>query len=78
MIICERVFPPAVGFLWAAALGLRNSDSPTSDNLTQQETTNQTAPDMGLDGPSLSCPGSGVVADEIDDEVIKSVERYMN
>jgi hypothetical protein len=46
---------------------LRISDSPTSDNLTPQETTNQDAPDMGADGAGLSCPGSSVVADE-DDE----------
>ena len=38
-------------------------DSPTSDNLTPQETTNQDAPDMGADGAGLSCPGSSVVAD---------------
>ena len=47
--------------------GLRISDSPTSDNLTPQETTNQDAPDMGEDGAGLSCPGSSVVADA-DDE----------
>jgi hypothetical protein len=44
--------------------GLRISDSPTSDNLTPQETTNQDAPDMGPDGAGLSCPGSSVVAEE--------------
>jgi hypothetical protein len=42
--------------------GLRISASPTSDNLTPQETTNQDAPDMGPDGADLSCPGSSVVA----------------
>jgi hypothetical protein len=42
--------------------GLRNSQNPTADNLNPQETTNQTAPDMGLDGAELSCPGSSVVA----------------
>jgi hypothetical protein len=42
--------------------GLRISDSPTSDNLTPQETTNQDAPDMGDDGGELSCPGGSVVA----------------
>jgi len=46
--------------------GLRISDSPTSDNLTPQETTNQDAPDMGTDGADLSCPGSSVVADADD------------
>ena len=44
--------------------GLRNSDSPTSDNLTPQEATKQDAPDMGPDGPGLSCPGSSAVAEE--------------
>ena len=34
--------------------GLRISDSPTSDNLTPQETTTQDALDMGLIGPV--CP----------------------
>jgi hypothetical protein len=46
-----------------ATCGLRNSASPTSDNLTPQETTNQDAPDMGADRAVLSCPGSSVVAD---------------
>ena len=31
-------------------------------NLIPQETTKQDAPDMGLDGAELSCPGSSVVA----------------
>ncbi len=43
--------------------GLRISDSPTSDNLTPQETTNQDAPDMGADGAGLSCPGRSEVAE---------------
>ena len=43
---------------------LRNSDNPTSDNLTPQETTNQNAPDMGPDGTGLSCPGSSMVANQ--------------
>ena len=46
--------------------GLRISDSPTSDNLTPQETTNQDSLDMGRDGASLSCPGSSEVADADD------------
>jgi hypothetical protein len=61
---------PAPGILSEArtlTCGLRISDSPTSDNLTPQETTNQDAPDMGADGAGLSCPGSSVVADA-DDE----------
>jgi hypothetical protein len=41
----------------------RNSDSPTSDNLSPQETINQDTPDMGLDGAGLSCPGSSEVAE---------------
>ena len=43
--------------------GLRISDSPTSDNLTPQETTKQGTADLGPDGAGLSCPGSSVVAD---------------
>ena len=42
--------------------------------LTQQETTNQRAPEMGADGDDLSCPGSSVVADsyqESSDSVIE-------
>ena len=50
-----------------ATCGLRISDSPTSDNLTPQETTKQGAADMGPDGADLSCPGNSVVADA-DDE----------
>jgi hypothetical protein len=46
----------------ALTCSLRNSDSPTSDNLTPQETTTQDALDMGPDGAGLSCPGSSVVA----------------
>ncbi len=42
--------------------GLRISDSPTPDNLTPQETTQQDTPDTGPDGAGLSCPGSSVVA----------------
>ena len=44
--------------------GLQNSASPTSDNLTPQETTNQEVGETGLDGGSLPCPGSSVVADD--------------
>jgi len=40
--------------------GLRNSESPTSDNLNSQEATKPDAPDMGLGGAELSCPGSSV------------------
>ena len=47
--------------------GLQNSDRSNSDNLTLQETTTQEIGEMGLDGGSLSCPGSSVVAD-CDDE----------
>jgi hypothetical protein len=46
-----------------ATCGLGISEKPTSDNLNPQETTNQSAPDMGIDGAKLSCPGSSVVAD---------------
>jgi hypothetical protein len=44
-------------------LGLRISKSPTSDKLSPQESTKPDAPDMGLDGAVLYCPGSSVVAD---------------
>jgi len=44
--------------------GLRISVKATADNLNPQETTNQVAPEMGTDGPELSCSGSTVVADE--------------
>ena len=47
---------------------LRISDSPTSDNLTPQPTTNQDAPEAGADGARLSCPGSSVVADEREED----------
>ena len=47
-----------------ATCGLRTVPEPTSDNVTPQETTKQAPPDMGLDGGSLSCPGSSVVAEE--------------
>ena len=43
--------------------GLQNSESPTSDNLTSQETTAHDTGTVGADGASLSCPGSNVVAD---------------
>ena len=46
----------------ALTCSLRISDSPTSDNLTPQETTTQDALDMGPDGAGLSCAGSRVVA----------------
>ena len=55
-----------------ATCGLRISDSPTSDNLTPQETTNQDAPDMGADGAGLSCPGSSVVANADDEQEVLS------
>jgi hypothetical protein len=46
--------------------GLRISDSPTSDNLTPQEATQQDALEVGVDEAGLSCPGSSVVADADD------------
>jgi hypothetical protein len=42
--------------------------SPTSDNLTPQETTKDDPSDRGQDGPSLSCPGSSVVADQASED----------
>jgi len=44
--------------------GLRLSESPTSDNLSPQETTIQGTAQVAEDGARLSCPGSSVVADE--------------
>ncbi len=43
--------------------GLGNSESPTSDSLTPQETTKQGDAEVGVDGACLSCPGSSVAAD---------------
>ena len=60
-----KIVEPATG-IELATCGLRNFENTTSDNLTPQETTNQVAPEMGTDGPELSCPGSSVVADEDD------------
>jgi hypothetical protein len=47
-----------------ATCGLRIVPDPTSDNVNAQETTTQEVGEMGLDGGSLSCPGSSVVADD--------------
>lgn len=44
--------------------GLQNSDSPTSDNVTPQETTEEESGTVGSDGTNLPHPGSSVVADE--------------
>jgi hypothetical protein len=55
---------PDKGRAVVATCGLRISDSPTSDNLTPQETTKQDALEMGPDGAGSSCPGSSVVATE--------------
>ena len=59
--------------------GLRISPNPTSDNLTQQETTKRDTLEVGVDGAGLSCPGSSVVADEDAEirnfrELVKSVK----
>ena len=51
-----------------ATCGLQNSDSPTSDNLTPQETTKQDSGTVGADGAGLSCPGSSVVAESRQDD----------
>jgi hypothetical protein len=53
-----------------ATCGLRTVPDPTSDNVNPQETTTHEEGEMGLDGGSLSCPGSSVVADQVsgDDE----------
>jgi len=46
-----------------ATRGLGIVSTPTSDNLTPQETTIQAAAHVAADGARLSCPGSSVVAD---------------
>ncbi|WP_455379487.1 replication initiation factor domain-containing protein [Petrachloros mirabilis] len=51
--------------------GLRNSDSPTSDNQTPQETTTQDSSDMGQDGADLSYPDPSVVVN-LESEAAKS------
>ncbi len=47
----------------ALTCGLQNSDSPTSDHVTPQETTTQKVGATGLDGDGLPWPGSSVVAE---------------
>lgn len=44
------------------ACGLRITPSTTSDNLSPQETTEESSGMVGADEASLSCPGSGEVA----------------
>jgi hypothetical protein len=68
-----KIVEPATG-IELATCGLRNFENTTSDNLTPQETTNQPAPDMGLDGARLSCPGSSVVADASSED--RSTDEY--
>lgn len=43
--------------------GLQNSDSPSSDKVTPQESTTQNAGTDGADKAGLSCTGSRVVAE---------------
>ncbi len=45
--------------------GLQNSERPTSDNVTPQETTEQESGTVGADGAGLPCAASSVVTDEI-------------
>ena len=52
-----------VRYMNRATRGLQNSESPTSDNLTPQETTTQDMGETGIDGRGLPCAGSRVVAD---------------
>jgi len=44
--------------------GLGIVSTPTSDNQTPQEATNEDTRDMGADGAGSSCPGSSEVATE--------------
>ena len=55
--------------------GLRNSDNPTSDNLTPEETTNQDTPEVAACGASLSCTGSSVVAGESTNQLVMQTEN---
>lgn len=48
--------------------GLQNSDSPTSNTLTLQETIEEDSGMVGADGADLSCAGSSVVAKPEDTE----------
>ena len=61
---CGLKFKELLWQLKNLTCGLRISDSPTSNNLTPQETTNSDVPDIGSDGDDFFCPGSGVVADQ--------------
>lgn len=58
--------PQGSGFPFARRIerttcGLQNSESPTSDNLSPQETTAQEVGETGQDGGGLSCLDSSVV-----------------
>jgi len=46
-----------------ATCGLQNSERPTSDNLTPQETTTQDPGTDGAEDAGLPYPGSSVVAE---------------
>ena len=46
-----------------ATCGLRIVPTPLADNVCPQQTTMQEVADKVLDGASLSCPGSSVVAE---------------
>ena len=48
--------------------GFRNSASPTSANLTLQETTQPEGREVGSGEANLYCPGSSVVADGTEGE----------
>lgn len=48
-----------------ATRGLGIVPSPTTDNPTPQETTNQDAPEVGPDGAGVYFPGSSLLADEV-------------
>ena len=52
-------------------LWFTNSDSPTSDNLTPQKTTNQLAPDMEIDGVSCPVLVGGVANEDLSDAPVR-------
>jgi|CXWL01.1.fsa_nt_gi hypothetical protein len=66
-----------VRYMNRATCGLQNSERPTSDNLTPQETTTQDSPDLGRDGEGLPCPGSSVVANPDDTNEVELLCRWV-
>lgn len=51
-----------------ATYALQDSDNPTSDNLTPEETTEEESGTVGADEADLSCPSISVVAESRQDD----------